>query len=201
MLKNRKIIVVLLVFMLFFISIFTVRCSAFSIDIDNENVDLPDLPDTVKDKIFFIGNSGYSSDGDYFICFYNGDREGVSAVYNIDGQGKVSFVKDNNALTMSRYIYYKSNGVWQNLSTRPDQSIKGGNIYYSNSDILNVDGTIFFHKPETVRTVLAPVLGVVEMDKVLVQIIQILPMILVVVVSLVGLRKAWLLLSKILHQA
>lgn len=144
---KNKIIYIFLFAILFLFIIFIPNCSnAFSITVGDNLVSLPDLPDNVKDKIFFIGKSAYtSSDGDYFLCFYNGDNTGVSCIYNFDNELKVGFFKDNKQLTMSRYVYYSSKGVWQNLSTRPDQSVRGGNIYYSSNNIYYTNGSIYYN--------------------------------------------------------
>lgn len=144
---KNKIIYIFLFVILFLFIIFIPNCSnAFSITVGDNLVSLPDLPDNVKDKIFFIGKSAYtSSDGDYFLCFYNGDNTGVSCIYNFDNELKVGFFKDNKQLTMSRYVYYSSKGVWQNLSTRPDQSVRGGNIYYSSNNIYYNNGSIYYN--------------------------------------------------------
>ena len=144
---KNKIIYIFLFAILFLFIIFIPNCSnAFSITVGDNLVSLPDLPDNVKDKIFFIGKSAYtSSDGDYFLCFYNGDNTGVSCIYNFDNELKVGFFKDNKQLTMSRYVYYSSKGVWQNLSTRPDQSVRGGNIYYSSNNIYYNNGSIYYN--------------------------------------------------------
>lgn len=113
----------------------------------------------------------------------------VCTVYKYDGNDFIAIPEDEMS-------YWGSNSFFQ-------FSYNGRNIEvaYSTLDILNEDGSVFFRQPEVEKMVLAPVLEVVEMDKVLIQIIQILPMILVVVVSLVGLRKGWQVLSKLLHRA
>ena len=64
---KNKIIYIFLFAILFLFIIFIPNCSnAFSITVGDNLVSLPDLPDNVKDKIFFIGKSAYtSSDEDY----------------------------------------------------------------------------------------------------------------------------------------
>lgn len=78
-------------------------------------------------------------------------------------------------------------------------------VYISAStyDIMDKDGiNVVFHQPTLGKvTTLAPVVNKVEMSPVLKEIIAILPLILVVVVSLIGLRKALKMLSQLLHRS
>lgn len=94
-----------------------------------------------------------------------------------------------------------------NISLTPYASHKLYNGSYSvlssNFDVLNVDGvnTVFQQPTLGKVTTLAPVMNKVEMTPVLEEIIMILPLIIVVVVSLVGLRKALKMLSQLLHRS
>lgn len=84
-------------------------------------------------------------------------------------------------------------------------------ILYSNVDITNESGTsVFFPQtPLVVETpveekqeiTLAPIVEKVEAEKTLAEVVGILPLIIVVVVSLVGLRKALKMLLAVLHRA
>lgn len=69
---------------------------------------------------------------------------------------------------------------------------------YSNDTIKAVTNPSFFQTP---TGVLAPELQAVEMMGVLQEIVELLPLILVVVVSFLGLRKALKMLSTLLHQS
>lgn len=73
-----------------------------------------------------------------------------------------------------------------------------------NADIYNTDNTLFFLAPVQavpLQGEIAQKLEGVEMSQVMKEIVGVLPLIIVVVVSLVGLRKALTMLSTLLHKA
>ena len=82
--------------------------------------------------------------------------------------------------------------------------------FYSNFDILDNNGNVVFQQPpleeetpvvEKQETTLAPIVEGMETKKTLAEVVGILPLIIVVVVSLVGLRKALKMLLGVLHRA
>ena len=76
-------------------------------------------------------------------------------------------------------------------------------VIASNYDIMSTDGLSTVFPQPTLRkvTTLAPVVNKVEMSPVLKEIIQILPLIIVVLVSFLGLRKALKMLSTFLNRS
>ncbi|MGN1327824.1 MAG: hypothetical protein ACI4VQ_07110 [Clostridia bacterium] len=78
---------------------------------------------------------------------------------------------------------------------------EGKYITYSSYDVLDSDGVLFFLQTPLRMGVLAPIVEKVEMIPVMKEIVGVLPLIIVVVVSLVGLRKALRMLSTLLRKA
>lgn len=202
MLKNKKIFVVLLVAVLFLFIFLNNKSSAFSFSYNETNINLADLPFDYKNENAHFVIAYSNKGGYYFLIYYIGaDFQKFYCVpndyittYNTNGNE----IKDGSVKLCD---YDMSSESWGSVKNWGATSIYNSYIVFSSDDVYTSDGKIFFQKPELEKMILAPVLEIVEMDKVLVQIIQILPMILVVVVSLVGLRKGWQVLSKLLHQA
>ena len=72
-------------------------------------------------------------------------------------------------------------------------------LLYSNADILNGSGEVVFQRP--LVTALAPIVKEVETEKTLEEVVLILPIILLTLVGLIGLRKALRMLSTVLRQS
>ena len=103
-------------------------------------------------------------------------------------------------------VYKDGNVLYDNVDSKilTNQFTNGSDEVnsYSGNVILYKDSTktdTFFHQAPRLVPIMIQERGALE--TILLQIVKILPMILVVVVSFLGLRKCWRLLSMLLHQA
>lgn len=120
------------------------------------------------------------------------------------GSHYISTVPEDNNINIAVHYYnlnsdssaWVDDGTWHDCHV--DQK-SGDHIFYSNINVLNTDGTVFFHPAP--QGIVARQVEKVEMSQVLQEIITLLPQILVVVVSLVGLRKGLKMLETFLRQS
>lgn len=76
------------------------------------------------------------------------------------------------------------------------------NFLCSTFDVLDSSGNVVFQKtPQLREGVLVPIMEKVEMNKTLEEILMILPVVIVTLVGLIGLRKALKTLFSFLHKA
>ena len=75
------------------------------------------------------------------------------------------------------------------------------NSYYGNFDLKTVDGETVFQQPPQKEKTLSQIVEVVETEKTLAEVVGILPMILMIIVGLIGLRKALTMLSRLLRRS
>lgn len=218
MLKNKKFLI---------ISVLTIFLFVFSVSNCFASTEEPfegSLSDDVLNKvneimnyynftdyIFCYGNYGY--DLNFFIFFNSSESGLLYETYN--SSYRYYYLKPVNAcnyvkytlseLTSSDTSFDKSfgsckadgvlaSGTYDNLIQFFDSTV---DIYDSNK----VD--LVFQAPPVVEAqgVVAPQLEGVQMIQVMKEIMGVLPLIIVVVVSLVGLRKALQMLSTLLHKA
>lgn len=100
------------------------------------------------------------------------------------------------------YIYDLDGEEWVLYASGYNRGISLQTIYFSNYDIMywsNQEEIFFQETPQMTR--MAQIVEKSRPEEVVIQIVKVIPLIIVVVVSLVGLRKAWRLLSNLLHQA
>lgn len=156
------------------------------------------LPDECTDNFFiFEGFDNtlrlvYGNFPDWHLSENNGDV----VLWNMNGNNKASFfICDINkgSNDFSNPIK-KFTSTWTSINPSKNVSYAGCHIYFSSNDLYYPSGEIFFQK--TPVPVLVEVMSPEVVEKKTVQeILGVLPLIIVVVVSFLGLRKAlsWLL--------
>lgn len=195
--KNKKVLVVFLL-----ITLFTFLCSsscfANVIYKYNENdIEFADLP--------------LKFDVETHYAIFDGGKYGYSLVY-YEGSDFGKFVMDNGVLksykkdgshivdgSVKLCDYDSSSKNWK--ASKDWGDCTGGIVgfIYSNVDVFNTDGTVFFHT--TPQGIVARQVEEVEMSQVQAEILGILPLILALVVSFLGLRKALKMLATFLRRS
>lgn len=195
MLKNKKFLIIFFtIFILIFFSFS--NCFAYTIDENNAVSSYALVKDYCESNNLTIYDYVITSEGFIYVAI-NSDYS-LSVVYG-EAAGKYA-----NYITCTGYRIFKleDNGNFSVAvsSTNGSKYTYGDAIIYSSFDVLK-DGTIFFLKTPVVQGIIAPKLEGVEMSQTIQEIVAILPLIIVVVVSLVGLRKALQMLSTLLRKA
>ena len=202
--KNKKIFLISLVF-LFFIFLNS-NCFAYTDTEGYSNEDMYNMFTSVKEELEENNTSYY----DYVIvshCKNDGENDNSVEIYMFLDSDYSCYVSNYyNTLRLHANkcnVYCFSNGSFTFSVVSKQNNItaygKAVDIKYSSFLIKNKDGTDFFS--QTPLTRLVPVVKQVEMGETMKQIIQLFPMILVVVVSCLGLRKALQMLLTVLHQS
>lgn len=159
---------------------------------------LPDFSDIVNPYI-----------GKYIICETSGNYclfvlSDIDKAISVDGEanGVYFYSNDGTLLNVPIYIFPKDSSGSEWTFFGADNHVYG--VYYEQHvwriNIYNPDGTTFFFTTAQ-ESPLAKVVKEAETQEVIQQIVMILPLILVVVVSFLGLRKAWAVLSHLLMRA
>lgn len=188
--ENKKIYFIFLLVLMFLLLICT-SCFASTTYTDVNGIvhTLPDLPDDVGSNPYLVSRCEKYNN---YALLYTKDTNFSKFVYDTSNN---SFAPCDSSGKQCEYIYlaetdsldnptkWNIRGSWGLL-----QPASSHYIIYSNHDIYNTDGTIFFHPAP--QGIVAQQVEEVEMSQALQEILGILPLILVVVVSLVGLRKA-----------
>ena len=173
---KNKIVVISLIFSLFIGMFLNISYAGYS------EGDMPEITFDTTDydtsKYFLVDNQA-----GVFIFMLPKDFTGKVIYENGD-----IWLSDGNSYLICQIV----NDVWCNRAIT-DRTNGNFSIYYSTLDIYNNSGNVVFHAPPV--TTLAEVLTLEEGRKTIVEIVALLPLILVVVVSFLGLRKAlnWLL--------
>ena len=162
------------------------------------------LPDECTDNFFiFEGFDNtlrlvYGNFPDWHLSENNGDV----VLWNMNGNNKASFfICDINkgSSDFSNPIK-KFTSTWTSINPSKNVSYAGCHIYFSSNDLYYPSGEIFFQK--TPVPVLVEVMSPEVVEKKTVQeILGVLPLIIVVVVSFLGLRKALKMLSTFLNRS
>lgn len=215
MLKNKKVLIIIL---LYIFLIFTFCSNTFAYSSGDENdfgyyystfpVELLNkvkLLDEWNDNKYGCFGFHYKAWNSYRVIFIeNPDFNKSCKVSSNSSYGSRFCIK----LDGGNYIIYDYN-LDYSLKERFPYSLnvyyedKGNNEYLFKNIKAYDNDTLFFlptPPPPTPLTHLAPVVEKVEMEETLKEIIQILPLILVVVVFFLGLRKALQMLSTLLHR-
>ncbi len=162
------------------------------------------LPDECTDNFFiFEGFDNtlrlvYGNFPDWHLSENNGDV----VLWNMNGNNKASFfICDINkgSNDFSNPIK-KFTSTWTSINPSKNVSYAGCHIYFSSNDLYYPSGEIFFQK--TPVPVLVEVMSPEVVEKKTVQeILGVLPLIIAVVVSFLGLRKALKMLSTFLNRS
>ena len=193
--KIKKISILFLI-VLILLLFTTVSKAAITVEFNGETVELPDLPlEVTSDMHYLICNNIYG----WHIYYYQGtdfykfeyDYSNITkdnAVYAVNINGEL--------LPTSRIIDLKGNS-WTS-SKEWDRLGQGLSILAGNEYVYHADGTVFF-RPAPVGK-LGEILEPIPMKETVFPMIRLLPMILMMVVSYLGLRKALRLLSTLLRR-
>ena len=165
--------------------------ASFDVTSNNETYSLPDFPTTgfEEDYCFII------KEGDVFILFVFPSSVTLSFDYYSSGAIKNIFPHIPSGATGLSYVCKSGFTSW-NTSQNPviyDSRALGFSdpIIFSNFDVYDVDDNLVFQAPpQQVEGIIAKETQGVEMNKTLQEITAILPIVLVVIVGLIALRKA-----------
>ena len=208
--NNKKLSIVFLVIL--FLFILTSSCFA-SIDFNykNEDVSLPDIPldehctSTIRVNPYILRWDEYWGCYSFWICkSWNNSTSYFYADNGDIGRPKYINFKDFNG-NNGTFLCYRldSDGKWKFIEETKRINTDGdfSSIAISSKDIYKDEekSEIFFQV--TSLTHLGEIVKEAEPQETIMEIVKILPLILVVVVSYLGLRKALRLLSMLLHQA
>lgn len=199
---NKKIIfIILFAILLFLLGCSSVFASTSLKDPDGTTYILPDLPAEFEGYNYFITK-----------C----ERYNTYALFCVKDDAFDKFIYDKisnslNAVDVSGNqcsdIYLAETGTlenpvsWTIKKWGALQPANNHQIIYSNFDIYNSDGTVFFQPAPLTQGIVAQQVEQIKMTQILQEIITLLPLILVVMVSLVGLRKGLKMLETFLHQS
>lgn len=212
--KNKKILIVF-AFLFLFVLFISGECSAFSYDYNDTTINVPEIPQEAKDRGFIICGYGDGCDsienGATFLvypledvrdnCFYYLDnrynnRNLCYKTTNSD-KGKLRVLKINQKKTEwieeTKYLS-DSHDMWSNYVFAYPPTYSKYCIYEDSSY-----SSIFFQG--TPLGIVTQKVQALNLEETMGEIVGILPQILVIVVSLVGLRKALKTLSTLLHRA
>ena len=178
---------------LLFFSSFSVKASTIT---------LPPFPDVVEGysstHYLIVHNSEYN----YYKLIMPKEPEENEYFVNYEGEGVMRF----SGPSMVYYYYYENSSNW----TSGDKIIGGQIISILNNDddyivassfnIYNTDGTIFFHKAP-IKANLSQQMREVEMGATMTTVVYLIPLLIPLLVCLIGFRKAWAWLSKVLRKA
>lgn len=131
---------------------------------------------------------------------------GTDKIYSVwsDNYGShyLSTVPEDNNINIAVH-YYKLNSdssAWVDDGTWHDCHVdqkSGDHIFYSNIDVLNTDGTVFFHP--TPLQVVARQVERVEMSQVMKELVGLVPLVIGLLVLAIGLRKALVTFWRVLR--
>lgn len=197
MLKNNKAIFIILFVFIFLLVYSTFSFASFSVDYNGSSLQFADFPfdknSTTIHYFLVYGTYGYT------VCFYEGKDFG-KFVYS--GGVVSSYYENGNKIvngSLKISDYNTSTKTWGPVKEWGDLTGGVNGFILSNENIYDGSGNIFFRLAPVGQ--LGEIVEKVETQGVIMEIVKILPLILVVVVSFLGLRKAWKLLSTLLHQA
>ena len=197
--KYKKIILIL--FLLIFILFPTTTKASFVVDNNGTSVELADLPiDLYTEHLHYL--IVYNNFG-YHLYYYIGEDFGE---FKYDGRSIYGTYNDGTIIGKEGMVlsdYSFSSNSWGSLKPWIDLSGSGTVCLKGNDNVYHEDGSIFFRFAPLgqVGEIMEKVVQEEETPLVLIQIMKILPMILVVVVSFLGLRKCLRILLMLLRQA
>ena len=158
---------------------------------------VPTLPDGINNyKHYIMVLSG----NDVSIFCFN-DKLGI-----VHSPGLISLNGDDGT-TLKLFKSSLGGSSWEEYAEQGNYSILSSSVFITTSDDLLKYGSKlngdddFFFQPPTVETTLAPIMEETPLEGVLQEIVGILPVVLVIIAGLIGLRKALAMLSRVLHQS
>ena len=157
---------------------------------NNENFPFPDLPtDNIVPNYYYIcyDDASWLPNHYFLIC-----SENEMTVSTIDSD----FGRIVSSSTVYVYVYISDTNTWSSYSTvKSSDQVRQGHpkrIRYSSYDIYNKNGELVFQVPPQVQgtqAIIAEQVEEVEMNKTLQEILGILPVVIVVLVGLIAIRK------------
>lgn len=205
--QSKKLFIIL--FFVMFIFLFSnVAFASIDFTYNDEEVSLPDIPlddycnATVRVNPYIIVWSDYWKC--YMLAICKDWDSQSSKIYGVSENGmpdKYVQFKNSSGAAGTFYQYFYKNNVWEYAAPTTKFSVdnKPEMIAVSTVDIESSSGGTFFQV--TSLTALGEIVKEANLQTTLLQIVKILPMILVLVVSFLGLHKCWRLLSMLLHKA
>ena len=215
-LKN-KLIIILSIFVL----LITTFTNVFSYSTTVDDTVLPDYSDIISNYKYWVLLRHQLWDYTYYYLYCTNDN---NFIVWISSSGNANLVVSNssntsylNSFCFDGYKYSSStwqqdinsegNGKFKIISF--DKNITSlnqiDNIIYSNADIYDNTGSVFFQQTPLEVTPTMTLVEILEQEKeqvaTLKEVLQILPLIIVVVVCLVGLRKALKILLELLRNS
>ena len=202
---NKKILYkLLLIFVLLACTLLISNTKSFAVtgtNVNGETLEIPDFSHLLAD------NAPY-----YFVYMHS--STGVLRLV-MSWEKSATLGPTDIYVPYARYLYeYNDEWILVNTysSAKPFAGVTSstvGNIYYSNFDIVDNSGNVVFQAPpleeetpveEKQATTLAPIVEGVEAKKTLAEVVGILPVVLVVILGLLAMRKAIRFLMRILKQ-
>ena len=194
--------------------------SCFAVETENENSKTIDI--YYNDKSYTLDYSGVSSSIATLSSIYNNyvvfnNSNGVYALLTYQGcfkacigsksryhllncelqYGYIGFKFDSETDTFVYWSCGKCDGKNDGYIFTYD-----GNFLSSNYDVLDEKGEVVFQKtPVGVQSTLAPIVQEAPLEGTVQEIVGILPIVLITLIGLIGLRKVLALLSQTLHKA
>lgn len=169
---------------------------------DGKSYSLPNLPEKVKNYKYYILVSA-DSGGIKLYCFnvsLKVSKLSNGQAYELDSmEYELPYFNCSTSNPDTWVEGVVSKGLKPTASS-PGQIVYSSSNLFANKDTINDDG-FFFPHPAEIQGTLAPIVEETPLEGVLQEIVEILPLILVVVASFLGLRKALKMLSMLLHQA
>ena len=194
--KNKFVYIVL--FILLFMILFSIKIFAVinpnSFVYENNVYTIPE--ETCKNYSYYLLYRMNSSDY-YPYRFFVSE---TPIIYDIEsGIIKGKSIVFSSGRTIEDAVSHTFDYV-ENENAYISSSSLGNNILlFSNADILDANGEVVFQHP--LVTNLAPIVKGVETEKALEEVVLILPIILLIIVGLIGLRKGLRMLSTVLRQS
>ncbi len=201
---NNKLLSILIVFLLvvFIFTSFVFASSSNDLDFSYGSSSFPSSYVSLGDDGYYIIN-GQNTVCDRFFTFNDGNN-GTFVYFFVNdftynSSNKTCYFKDTSIYNYSYIVVDNSGKVTYILSPRCSSSARvWGDFLYSTHDILLSDGSVFFQGPSALEKVMKEELAEKKTTK---EIVEILPLIIVVVVSFLGLRKALKMLSTFLNRS
>lgn len=185
--------------------------ASFVVTYEDINISIPDLPfsleDTTQNVFLYVTyrTDAYSESSPYYGTPY------YQTLYLITTDAS-DFYYNNFNCTL--YTYSKGfngklsnsldSGEWSSGVTGSYSALKNRtnmSLIFSTCDVLDKDGSVVFQATPQVEGIIAKQIQPEEMNKTLQEIVGILPIVMIVVVSYLALRKALKMLSSSLKQS